>query len=166
MGPDPRARRVLVVNAFAALALTVSGCGAGGRHATHLASTGQRVVRSEYAQPDPEFTPGTLCQDTDKYFDGYRYAEHVAHCKRHVTKAMKLEIAKNYGVDEADFSDYEFDHYLPLGIGGSTDVSNIWPQPIDEAKVKDKLENQLYEEMKDGDVSQADAVQQIRDWGH
>jgi phage pi2 protein 07 len=32
------------------------------------------------------------------------------------------------------------DHLIPLGIGGADDESNLWPQPYDEAILKDKLE--------------------------
>jgi hypothetical protein len=41
-------------------------------------------------------------------------------------------------------SDYEEDHYIPLELGGHpTDVRNLWPQPIREARMKDKLERVL-----------------------
>jgi hypothetical protein len=34
----------------------------------------------------------------------------------------------------------QMDHLVPLGIGGADDESNLWPQPYDEAILKDKLE--------------------------
>jgi hypothetical protein len=41
-------------------------------------------------------------------------------------------------------SDYEEDHYIPLELGGHpTDMRNLWPQPIREARVKDRLESVL-----------------------
>jgi hypothetical protein len=41
-------------------------------------------------------------------------------------------------------SDYQEDHYIPLELGGHpTDVRNLWPQPIREARMKDKLESVL-----------------------
>jgi hypothetical protein len=41
-------------------------------------------------------------------------------------------------------SDYTEDHYIPLELGGHpTDVRNLWPQLIREARMKDKLENLL-----------------------
>ena len=41
-------------------------------------------------------------------------------------------------------SDYEEDHYVPLDLGGNPDSpSNLWPQPIREARMKDKLESTL-----------------------
>ena len=132
--------------------------GCGYPASSHLSSV------SKYQKPDPDYTPGSLCTAKDEYFDEYRYDEHIAHCARHVTKDMKLEIADHYGIDEADFSDYEFDHWYPLAIGGSTDIENIFPQPIDEAKVKDKLEEDLYKEMSSGDITQKEAVDRIDQW--
>jgi hypothetical protein len=35
---------------------------------------------------------------------------------------------------------HQLDHLVPLGIGGADDESNLWPQPYDEAILKDKLE--------------------------
>jgi hypothetical protein len=62
------------------------------------------------------------------------------------------------------FSNYEFDHLIPLGIGRSDDESNIWPEPIDQASVKDKLEDELYRELAAGTITQADAVAQMLAW--
>jgi hypothetical protein len=32
------------------------------------------------------------------------------------------------------------DHLIPLGIGGADTDNNLWPQPKEEAELKDKLE--------------------------
>ncbi len=41
-------------------------------------------------------------------------------------------------------SDYEEDHLIPLNLGGHpTSPDNLWPQPIRQAQVKDKLEYAL-----------------------
>jgi len=40
--------------------------------------------------------------------------------------------------------DYQEDHYVPLEIGGHpSDPRNLWPQPIQEAYLKDMLERAL-----------------------
>ena len=114
--------------------------------------------------PDPKLTPGTLCTESDPNFDGYRYPEHVPHCRRNVTQEMKKQIGREYGVAVSDFSKYEFDHYLPLGIGGSSSLSNLWPQRKDQADEKDVLEDKVFHELSDGDITQAEAVKEIRDW--
>jgi hypothetical protein len=114
--------------------------------------------------PNPEWTPGKMCSASDPDFNGFRYSVHVAHCKRHVTQAEKDAIAVKYGIAKADYAKYEFDHFIPLSAGGSDGPENIWPQPLDEAKEKDKVEDAVYEGLKAGSMSQAEAEAKIRAW--
>jgi hypothetical protein len=109
-------------------------------------------------------TPGTLCTSSDPNFDGLRYEEQIAHCRRNVPSSEKNAIAAAYGIPHNEFSSYEFDHYIPLSIGGSDDITNIWPQPRDEASDKDKVEEQVYDGMKNGTMTQAEAIAMIRAW--
>jgi hypothetical protein len=139
--------------------LLVSGCSSQG---VSVVSYSHKITAC--ALPDPNLTPGFLCTDSDPNFDGYRYPEQIAHCQRNVPRSEKNDIADNYGVDRSTYSEYEFDHLIPLGIGGSDDESNIWPQPKDEAVDKDKLEEQLYIALRDGTMTQADAVSTILAW--
>ncbi|NNN05163.1 MAG: hypothetical protein HKL90_04610 [Elusimicrobia bacterium] len=118
-------------------------------------------------EPDLSFTPGHLCSASDPNFDGYRYPEQIAHCRRNVTEQMKATIAAHYGIARSDWGNYEFDHLIPLAIGGDSSIDNLWPQPHgnpDGSQGKDRLEDQLYHEMVAGSVTQAAAVQQIFAW--
>jgi hypothetical protein len=123
-------------------------------------------ISSAFAtRPDPNMTPGELCTPSNKDFTGYRYAAHVAYCKRDVTREMKLQIAKAYGnIPESEWPNYEFDHLIPLNSGGDSSISNLWPQPIAEAKEKDKVELQAFDGLSNGTLTQAQAVQMIWDW--
>jgi hypothetical protein len=116
--------------------------------------------------PDFNFTPGRLCKDTDPDFVEYRYAEHIPYCKRDVTESMKEQAAAHYGIPKSDWGNYEFDHLIPLAIGGDSHIDNVWPQPHgpNGSYVKDRLEEQLYLQMKAGTITQAEAVQQIYAW--
>jgi hypothetical protein len=154
------AARAVVSFSLFSLVIIGSGCSPSPTAISGVRAAGLTSVSS----PDPTLTPGTLCTDTDPNFDGYRYPEQIAHCRRNVTRQMKLDIAAAYGVAEADFHLYEFDHYIPLGIGGSSDESNVWPEPLDQAKQKDVLEEQLYQELRDGQITQEYAVAQMRAW--
>jgi hypothetical protein len=118
------------------------------------------------AAPDWSFTPGRLCTSSDPDFKEYRYAEHIAYCNRNVTQQMKQEVAAHYSVPQSAWSGYEFDHLIPLCIGGDSHVDNLWPQPrgANGSDDKDKLETQLYNEMSAGTVKQAEAVRQIYAW--
>jgi hypothetical protein len=117
--------------------------------------------------PDWTFTPGRLCTPSDPDFKEYRYPEHIAYCNRDVTPQMKQEVAAHYGIPQSEWGNYEFDHLIPLCIGGDSHVDNLWPQPRGNpngSDDKDKLENQLYQEMKAGTITQAEAVRQIYAW--
>ena len=116
-------------------------------------------------QPDWTKTPGVLCSPTDPNFSNYDYPEKIARCVRNVGTAEKQQIAQEYGnIPQGDWPKYEFDHLIPLCAGGSDDVHNLWPQPIDDAHKKDVLENDICISMKAGTMSQAQAVQKVHDW--
>lgn len=116
-------------------------------------------------KPDPNKTPGFLCSASDPDFQGYYYSSHVARCKRNVSQGEKDQIAKEYGgIPHADWPKYEFDHLYPLCAGGSDDVRNVWPQPIDEAHLKDAIENKVCLELQAGTTDQAGALKEINDW--
>jgi hypothetical protein len=125
------------------------------------------MVLAARVTPDSSYTPGHLCSPSDPNFKEYRYAEHIPYCNRMVTQQMKLTIGQHYGVPQQDWSGYEFDHLIPLAIGGDSSIDNLWPQPHgmpDGSDGKDRLENELYLQMRDGKITQADAVKQIYGW--
>lgn len=85
--------------------------------------------------------------------------------RRHVTEAMKKEVARRYGVAWSDRVRYEFDHLIPRELGGADDVANLWPQEWAEARLKDRLENRLHVLVCRGELSLAEAQDEIRrDW--
>ena len=61
---------------------------------------------------------------------------------------------------------YEVDHLISLELGGSpTDLRNLWPEPIDSARRKDRVENALHERVCSGHESLAQAQRDIaRNW--
>ncbi|MFI5345620.1 MAG: hypothetical protein ACHQ51_04520 [Elusimicrobiota bacterium] len=126
-------------------------------------------ILSVRVSPDSSYTPGHLCSPSDPNFKEYRYAEHIPYCNRNVTQQMKTDISSHYGVLQSAWNNYEFDHLIPLAIGGDSSIDNLWPQPHapgspDGSEGKDKLEEQLYLQMKAGTLAQADAVKQIYAW--
>jgi hypothetical protein len=125
------------------------------------------VALAVRVEPDSSYTPGHLCNPSDPNFKEYRYAEHIPYCNRNVTEQMKTTVAKHYGVPQADWTGYEFDHLIPLACGGDSSIDNVWPQPHgdpDGSNGKDKLEDLLYREMAAGTITQSAAVQQIYGW--
>ncbi|KAJ3271979.1 hypothetical protein HDV01_006019 [Terramyces sp. JEL0728] len=114
----------------------------------------------------PSYTPGCLCTTSDANYQEARYKEGIAYCKRNVGTAEKTRVANNYGVPKSTWSNYEFDHFIPLAIGGSDDDYNLWPEPLtaDNSLAKDKVEAQAYRGMNDGSLTQREAVKLILDW--
>lgn len=88
---------------------------------------------------------------------------------RNVPESEKKQVYANYGiVNHGGYcngpSGCEVDHLISLELGGSNDVTNLWPQPYDgqwNAHMKDKLENKLHTLMCSGTISQADAQKAI-----
>ncbi|KAJ3322039.1 chitin deacetylase [Boothiomyces sp. JEL0866] len=115
---------------------------------------------------NPKLTPGCLCTKSDINFQETRYKENIPYCKRNVATAEKQRVAKNYNVPQSSWSNYEFDHFIPLAIGGSDDDYNLWPEPLtaDNSLAKDKVEEQAYQGMNSGTLTQKEAVQMILDW--
>ncbi len=74
-----------------------------------------------------------------------------------VTEPIKRERMAVYGIT-APLADYELDHLIPLGLGGSTTLANLWPEPRSGARGaprKDALEGAVRDQVCSGAVSLA-----------
>jgi hypothetical protein len=105
--------------------------------------------------PDPTCTPGsvdpavtqaniatTICRPGG-YTDSVRPSSAN-------TNLVKTYAMKAYGVPESKRSTTEFDHYVPLGLAGSNDSTNLFPQPSDlpgkgVTNSKDAVESRLHD---------------------
>lgn len=116
-------------------------------------------------QPNWQITPGVACTAQDPNFSGYDYPEQIARCNRNIGIQEKQQVAVEYGnIPQSAWAQYEFDHLIPLCAGGSDDIRNLWPQPINDAHEKDKLENEICTSLKAGTITQAEAIQKVHDW--
>lgn len=106
---------------------------------------------------------GDLCDTQDKDFDGFRYKESIPHCRRNVSLELKRFIANGFGIYD-NYQGYEIDHYIPLSIGGSNEPENLWPLPVPVARAKCSLEGKVHEEVKEGKLTQEQAIERIRNW--
>lgn len=85
---------------------------------------------------------------------------------RNVTHATKRRVCRSYGITTGcPGPGYEIDHLIPLSLGGSNDDKNLWPQPIADAREKDKLEFSLWLAVCAGKVGLDDARKQMTSWG-
>jgi hypothetical protein len=124
------------------------------------------------ARPDPKLTPGDVFKDAGKddvCTPGW------SHEHRRVTESERERVYAEYPDSQrtcacVDGSPAccEVDHLIPLELGGSNDIKNLWPQPNlpkPGDKEKDRLENTLHELVCNGTISLADAQNCIAsDW--
>jgi hypothetical protein len=123
--------------------------------------------------PNPEYTPGkaeprlTVSKLCARGFTTKSW--------RHVSASAKHRAYANYGLQNhkgdcaASPEGCEVDHLISLEIGGSNEVSNLWPQAYGSspwnAHVKDDLENHLHKLVCDGTMSLEEAQVAIKtDW--
>jgi hypothetical protein len=80
----------------------------------------------------------------------------------------KVEAFANYGISIHDRDVYAVDHLIPIALGGSNTIANLWPQPYDDvagANQKNQLERQLRGLVCSNLLSLADAQRAIAtDW--
>ena len=78
-----------------------------------------------------------------------------------VTEPKKLESMKQYGLVDSP-SNYEFDHLIPLELGGAPDdMKNLWPESQSYSFDKDKFENYLHKQVCSGNMKLEIAQKEI-----
>lgn len=113
--------------------------------------------------PHKEMTPGSLCQ----HGSTTRYPEKVRYCERDVDKDTKRQIFVTYDREfgyettQMERMDFKIDHLVPLCLGGSNQIDNLWPQHKTIYENTDPLEPFLCEVLASGRIKQAEAVQLI-----
>jgi hypothetical protein len=133
-----------------------------------LTTTGAAHAQSTHAGPDslyPDFslTPGAT-------FDGVT-ADQIcvpgySRSVRNVPSAERARVYAEYGLQDRPGAD-EVDHFIPLELGGSNDIANLWPEPYTApgAHEKDRVENYLHVMVCSGAISLPEAQHMIvNDW--
>jgi hypothetical protein len=167
--------RCFVLLASAALAISLAGCVSGGRSSLGVTTTatgaGAGVAGPDQtngstptgvALPDPSLTPGAAIPGvTTAQVCTPGYAAGV----RHVTTATRRQVFALYVLPYPPPAGvYEVDHLISLELGGSNDVTNLWPEPYTGdfgAHVKDRFENYLHAEVCAGTLTLETAQHEI-----
>ena len=92
--------------------------------------------------PDLRCTPGDV-DVTDLAVVCFQPARE----RRHVDEATRASVFARYGVTRSRWRLYELDHLIPLELGGSNDARNLWPEPWQDARVKDRAENRAHRDV-------------------
>ncbi len=92
------------------------------------------------ALPIATMTPGAVSSSDPAVVCSYGYAS--AH--RDVPYSVRDRVYDEYGIPRGHRAGLRIDHLVPLEIGGSNDIRNLWPQTFAESKVKDRIEDELH----------------------
>lgn len=114
-----------------------------------------------FAYPKIPKTSGSLCNPNDPDFKEYRYKEKIPYCERNVSQMRRKKIYAAYGIDWEDRENFTIDHIIPLSIGGSNHDDNLWPEHLYIKCKRGDLEYRLYLNMRDGVITQKNAVDTI-----
>jgi len=115
--------------------------------------------------PDPACTPGvTIASVTKDQVCTPGYSKTV----RNVPDSEKKNDYAEYGISHHATGEYEVDHFISLELGGSNDISNLFPEAANPAPgfhEKDKVENYLHAQVCSGAISLNEAQREIAtDW--
>jgi hypothetical protein len=118
-----------------------------------------------YSRPDPTCTPGALNPAaTQAAIDRTICAEGWTATVRppeSITEQEKAASMAAYG-DTNPLHYYEYDHFVPLELGGATnDPRNLWPEPGASPNPKDTVENELRQQVCDGQITLTQAQHEI-----
>jgi len=118
-----------------------------------------------YVYPNPTLTPGAILTTDASTICAPGYASAV----RDVSTAMKEQVYAEYDVSYPQPTGaYEVDHFIPLEIGGSNDITNLWLEPATPTPgfhQKDQFENFEHDQVCDGTISPMEAQSRMAsDW--
>jgi hypothetical protein len=133
--------------------------------ATIALTAGIALAATTEKYPDSSLTPGATISPAVslKKLCTAGYTATV----RNVTSQEKQQVFVRHHVTFVAGA-YEVDHFISLELGGSNDITNLWPEPYDVtwgARVKDRLENALHKRVCAGQERLAQAQYEItHDW--
>lgn len=118
-----------------------------------------------YSRPDPHCTPGALNPAVTPATIGQTICRSgwtkTVRPPESITDREKEASIAAYG-DSGSTGDYEYDHFVPLELGGAVnDARNLWPEPGASPNPKDAVEDELRREVCDGQMTLTKAQRAI-----
>lgn len=129
-----------VVAAGGSAALPSAAVATSSTSATTTAAAAHVHYEDGHPLPDRSATPGRWTSDGPSKFCHSGYTERV----RNVSEATKRKVFAEYRISYAKHSHYEVDHLVPLELGGSNSIKNLWPERGSIPNLKDGVENKLH----------------------
>jgi len=128
----------------------------------NLAAQALAKVRPPHL-PNPRLTPGDTLDVTGN--DVCQSGRPQSAGK--LSMRMKQQVFDRYGIG-ANLVAYNVDHLIPVGLGGTNSLTNLWPQPLSgewNYYLKNKLEQKLRKLVCSGALDLKQAQQAIAtDW--
>jgi len=114
------------------------------RFTTHVASSTLVPYLEQGATPNPNLTPGATHTVSVNDVCSMEHEQVVGQ----VSLSLRQQVLKEYGITQANPSEYEIDYLIAPGLGGTEDIHNLWPEPYTSptwnAYAKDALEEHLH----------------------
>jgi hypothetical protein len=118
---------------------------------------------SGFCLPDAKLTPGRSFDVTAAELSKRGYKSPA----RKISIALKCQVYKRYRIRRETVG-YNVDHLIPVRLGGSNSIRNLWPQPLSGEWCwhrKNKLERRLRKLVYGGQLDLKQAQQEIAtDW--
>ncbi len=112
------------------------------------------------ADADPLLTPGEFfpaISASDVCVPGY------ARRTRNVPRSQRNQVFARYNVQWRPGA-YEVEHFIPLCMGGTNGLANLWPAPKKDARQKALVDNHLCREICAGRVTLEEAREREGNW--
>lgn len=117
--------------------------------------------------PDPACTPGAIdpAVTQDNIASTICRSGYTSTIRPPASDTNRWKIRTYVFYDLSTATSGEYDHVVPLELGGANATSNLWIQPGAIPNPKDKVENRLKDEVCAGQITLAAAQQEIAtDW--
>ncbi|HSB11751.1 MAG TPA: HNH endonuclease [Blastocatellia bacterium] len=130
----------------------------------NLCSSGL-VVAQDSARflPNPKLTPGDTLNTSKDDLCVYGYSSPA----QKIPMRLKIQVFEGYGIS-ATAVGYNVDHLIPVDLGGSNSMKNLWPQPLSgewNYGMKNRLEKRLRKLVCSGELELEKAQREIAaDW--
>jgi hypothetical protein len=111
--------------------------------------------------PNPSLTPGSKCES-----DNTRHPQNIPYCKRSVSSSEKWQVIEEYNrlganITRQNRGRFKVDHLIPLCIGGSNELDNLWPQHESIYVQTDDVEHMTCELVSRGEMKQTEAIELV-----
>jgi hypothetical protein len=101
------------------------------------------AAAADLTAPDPSLTPGAVISTDRETACTFRSTPRLYQTGRAAYFDQARQTFERYGIAYDRHRDFELDHLIPRCLGGADSVSNLWPEPLAEATVKDAAEARI-----------------------